>query len=127
MIAIENIRLFNEVQTRTRRAGEIDRRAAGARRGQPGGQLDALSRNGIDGHRCQSEVQRRQPGGFPKSTIDLLEALAASRCWQSRTLGFRGIEYKAVRGKQVQIARQNEPPAADAADAILGYAELIAR
>ena len=43
VIAIENVRLFDEVQARTRELAAFGRRAAGARRGDPGGQLDARS------------------------------------------------------------------------------------
>ena len=43
VIAIENVRLFDEVQARTARTRAVGRRAAGARRGQPGSQLHPRS------------------------------------------------------------------------------------
>ena len=48
VIAIENVRLFKELQARTARADAVGRAAHGAGRGRPGGQLDARLETVLD-------------------------------------------------------------------------------
>ena len=66
VIAIENVRLFSELQQRTERAGPLRRAAPRARRGRPGGQLDARPRRGAAGHR-----DARGPAGRHARRVDL--------------------------------------------------------
>ena len=60
VIAIENARLFERAAGAHRRAGALGRGAAGAGRGQPGGQLDARPRDGAvrrsSPRRCSSRA-----------------------------------------------------------------------
>ena len=62
VIAIENVRLFDEVQARTRELDAIGRGAARARRGLPGGQFDARSADRARHHRRQGDPAFRHRG-----------------------------------------------------------------
>ena len=63
VIAIENVRLFDEVQARTRELTRSVARAAGAQRGQPGGQLDPRAAGGAA--RASPPMPWRSPGRMP--------------------------------------------------------------
>ena len=95
VIAIENVRLFKELQARTRRADAVGRAADGAGRGQPGGQLDAGRRDRARHHRLPGEPARgrrrlrdlrvrrgdaRSSSSGPRTTYDaaLVETLRAA-------------------------------------------------
>ena len=52
-IAIENVRLFDEMQARTRELAHSVRRATGAWRSHPGGKLHARSQDRTVHDRCQ--------------------------------------------------------------------------
>ena len=62
VIAIENVRLFQELEARTARSDTLGGRAPGARRGEPGRQLHARSR-----HRARDD-RERAPSSFPAAT-----------------------------------------------------------
>ena len=59
VIAIENVRLFKELEARTARADALGRRAAGAGRGRAGGQLDARPRDRAHHDRLARHAARR--------------------------------------------------------------------
>ena len=61
VIAIENVRLFQELEARTQRAGSLGWRTKSAGRSQSSGQLDSRSCNGARDDRCASGCSSRQP------------------------------------------------------------------
>ena len=73
VIAIENVRLLDELQARTRGTGALGRGAAGARRNQPGGQLDARSRNRA---RAPSSAKATQLSGTEAGAIYVYDEAA---------------------------------------------------
>ena len=89
VIAIENVRLLNELRARTDRAGAIRRRTARAWRGQPGGQCFArprrsLERNRHQGgaalrYRCRGDLRLRRGQGRIRPAVHLRHGRRADR------------------------------------------------
>jgi signal transduction histidine kinase len=91
--AIENVRLFDEVQARTRELARAQ---------------FSLARRGSSTHRIVGAlvIRRKQPGNFPKGTIDLLQTFAAQSVLAIQNAHlFREIEDKS---RQLQMASEHK-------------------
>ncbi len=78
VIAIENVRLFKELEARTTRADALGGRAEGAGRGRPGGQLDAGSRNRADD--ASSPARRSSPARTAARSTNTTRRARSSTC-----------------------------------------------